>query len=385
MLTELRLASRFLFRGRAKHISFIGIISCVGIALGIATLIVVISVMNGFDRELTERLTRFNYHVVIESFERPKLSRIEDTIKDWPEVEVVSLFLETQLFAKFDKTVFPLSVKGLELKSPAQREVFYKYVKEEFNDEGFFVGEGAMRRFFLSEKIEFYPLDKNLKLKEAGIRGVFKIGLYDIDNNYLVTSLEEARKLSPNYLLFLGVNIKDMFSASEFKKKVLMNFPEDVFVTTWIESNRVFFSALKLEKLTMFIILSLIILVASFNIFATLTVKVVEKTKDIGVLKALGFTSRRIMAIFSFQGLILGLIGTLFGAFLGFGLCYVLGEYRFIKLPADIYYIDYIPVAINYRDIFLIASIGILLSYLFSLFPALKASRLDSSEALRYD
>ena len=177
----------------------------------------------------------------------------------------------------------------------------------------------------------------------------------------------------------------DPFGAPELKKKIRDTFSEGVFAVTWMESNKVLFSALQLEKLTMFIILSLIIVVACFNIFATLTVRVVEKTKDIGVLKALGFTRRNILGIFSFQGLLLGVIGTSFGTGLGLGVCYLLDKYHFIQLPQEIYYIEYLPIAINYPDIALIVSIGFLLSYLFSLLPAMRAAKFLPSEALRYE
>lgn len=385
MKSELYLAWRYLFRGKTRHISFIAMVSCMGIALGVATLIVVISVMNGFDRDLTERLMRFSHHLVIESSDNEKLNQIKNTLDTWEEVENASLFLQTQVFGKFDDLVFPLIVKGIDFTNQPQSQEFYQYVTKDKRGEGVFVGEGLRKRFFISEELEFYPLKKQLKLQKSRVRGFFKVGVYDIDNNYLIVSLDEAKELSPNYLLFLGVKIKEPFRASDIKRKIIDKLGPAVFATTWIESNQLLFSALELEKLTMFIILSLIILVAAFNIFATLTVKVVEKTKDIGILKSLGFSNKRILAIFSLQGLLLGIVGTLSGSLLGLGLCLALKNYHFIKLPAEIYYIEYLPVAINYPDMLLIIFIGIFLSYLFSLMPALRAAKLSPSESLRYE
>ena len=160
---------------------------------------------------------------------------------------------------------------------------------------------------------------------------------------------------------------------------------EGFIINTWIESNGALFSALKLEKVTMFIILSLIIVVASFNIFATLTVKVVEKTKDIGILKSLGFSSRHIVRIFSLQGIILGVIGVILGVGIGLFLCFLLKEYHFIHLPQEIYYIDYLPVMVNIKDVILISLVGVFLSFFSSIFPAVRASCLNPSEALRYE
>lgn len=385
MIPELFLARRYLFRGKARHISFIGVVSCLGIALGVATLIIVISVMNGFDRDLMDRLMRFNQHLTVEGLDSEQLSRIEEEVETWEEVEAASISLQTQVFAKFDKLLLPLVVKGVDFNDQEESQIIYRYITKETASEGFFIGEGLKRRFFILDKIEFYPLKKKLQLQEGAIRGTFKVGLYDIDNNYLITDLERAKSLSSNYLLFLGVRISDPYKAAKIKKKILAKFDQDVFVSTWMETNQIFFSALKLEKLVMFIILSLIILVAAFNIFATLTVGVVEKTKDIGILKSLGFTRKRIARIFSLQGLLLGFVGTLSGAVLGLGLCLGLERFPFIKLPQEIYYIEYLPMAINYRDIGLIILVGIVLSFIFSLLPAIKAARLQPSEALRYE
>jgi len=385
MIPELFLARRYLFRGKARHISFIGIVSCLGIALGVATLIVVISVMNGFDRDLMDRLMRFNQHLTIECLDQEQLPEIEKELETWEDVETASISLQTQVFAKFDNLIFPLAVKGVDFQDKEESRMLYQYITRETASEGFFVGEGLRRRFFILDRIEFYPLKKKLQLQEGVVRGAFKVGLYDIDNNYLITDLENAKSLSSNYLLFLGVRISDPYKASRIKKKILAEFDQDVFVSTWMESNQVFFSALQLEKLVMFIILSLIILVAAFNIFATLTVGVVEKTKDIGILKSLGFTRKRISRIFSLQGLLMGFIGTLSGTVLGLGLCIALKKFPFIKLPQEIYYIEYLPMAINYRDIGLIVLVGIASSFIFSLFPAMRAARLQPSEALRYE
>lgn len=385
MKTELHLARRYLFRGKAKHISFIGLVSCAGVALGVWALIVVISVMNGFDRDLMDRLMKFNYHLTIESIERERLTKLKDFLKDIKEVESSSLFIQTQIFVKFDNYTLPLLVRGIDFTNERELNLFLQYVSQDNKQEGWFIGEGIAKRFLVSKKLEYYPIQRVLELKEAPLRGTFKVGLYDIDNNYIITDLKQAEAIAPQYLLFLGVRIKDPFKANRVKELIRIQFKERVFINTWMENNRVLFSALKLEKLVMFIILSLISLVASFNIFATLTVKVVEKTKDIGILRALGFTAKAILTIFSLQGLLLGTIGTIAGGVSGLGVCFILRKYPFIKLPEEIYYIEYLPVAINYRDIFLIVFLGILLSYISSLAPALRASRMSTSCALRYE
>jgi lipoprotein-releasing system permease protein len=382
---ELFLARRYLLRGKSRHISFIGIVSCLGIALGVATLIIVISVMNGFDRDLTEKLMRFNYHLTVEATTPELLQEVQETVGKWGGVTAASRFVQTQIFIKFDDTVLPLVVKGIDFDDVNETAIFYQYVSHDFADKGFFAGSGLRRRFFGQDSFKYYPLNERPRLQQGSLRGFFKVGLYDIDNSYLITSLAEARNLSENYLLFLGVRLSEPYAAQQIKEKIRGSFPADVFATTWMESNEVLFSALALEKLVMFVILSLIILVASFNIFVALTVGVIEKTKDIGILKTLGFTRRRVLGIFSLQGLVLGVFGTGLGTGLGLGLSILLKEYQFIQLPQEIYYIEYLPVAINYRDIAIIMLVGFLLSYIFSIFPAMRAARLTPSKALRYE
>lgn len=385
-MIELFLARRYLLRGSARHISFIGIVSCVGIALGVGTLIVVISVMNGFDRDLMERLLRFNYHITIESVEPGRLPDIKAVVDTVPGVKDSSLSIQTQVFAKFDNYVEPILVKGIDFANSTEKNLFFQYVKEDSGGDGFFVGEGLRKRFFLfNRKLEFYPLEKSFKLKNDTIRGVFQVGVYDIDNKFFIADVEKVKSLSPNYISQLGLRVANPLEVKKVKDAILEKFPRGLSVNTWIETNSVLFSALQLEKITMFVILSLIILVASFNIFATLTVKVVEKTKDIGILKALGFTSRKILMIFSFQGLLLGVIGVVSGVILGVGLCVVLQHYPFIKLPEEIYYIEYLPIALNLRDITSVALVGLGLSLFSSIFPALRASRMPGCEALRYE
>lgn len=385
MKTEVFLAARYIFRGKARHVSFIGIISCLGVTLGVATLIVVISVMNGFDKDLMEKLLRFTYHITAENINREPSYELAKKIDGVEGVKNVSVFIQTQVFGKFNNLIIPLVVKGMDFSNSYERDVFRRYILEEKEAEGFFVGSGLKGKFFLEDSLYYYPLDKKLNLKEDKIKGVFKIGLYDIDNNYVVCSLEKAKGLSDHFLEFLGITLEDPFKAEMIKKNLKEFEKRGLIINTWMDTNRALFSALKLEKLTMFIILSLIVVVASFNIFATLTVKVVEKTKDIGILKALGFSSAKILFIFSFQGVILGLIGVLFGTGLGLGLCSVLKQHQFIKIPQEIYYLEYLPVAINPKDIILIAILGVILSFVSSLFPAIRASRLKAAKALRYE
>ncbi len=384
MIAELYLARRYIFRGKTRHISFIGVVSCLGVALGVAALIIAFSVVNGTDGELLRRIMKFKDHLIVDAWQAQDLPKIKDELNKWEEVELAYTNLSTQVFAKFGNGVMPLVVKGVDLSDKKVNDFFYKYVKEDSGTPGFFVGEGITKRFLLGENLEFYPLKRKLRLQERPIRGTFKVGLYEIDNYYLIDDLEAAKEFSPNYSLVLGVILRDPYAAEQVKEKLYRYFP-DTYVNTWIESNQAIFSTIKLERMAMFIILSLIIIIASFNIFSTLTVKVVEKTKDIGILKAIGFSRRKIISIFALQGLIIGFIGVVLGFVLGVGACWILIKYPFIKVPEQFFGTEYLPIAINYNDVSVIILAGIFIAFISSLIPAYKAGSLPTAKALRYE
>lgn len=385
MNSQILLAKRYLFRGKAKHISFISLVACLGITLGIGTLIIVMSVMNGFDQDLTERLLRFNYHITVESYNQDHLNKIAEKIKGIKGLDNTALYIHTQIFAKFDSSIMPITVKGLDFKNPKEWDNVKKYITTDYGNEGFLIGEGLHKRFYILDTIEYYPLKKKMESAQEAVRGFFQVGIYDIDNSVIIADLEKVKGLSPNYLIFLGIRVKDAFAVEGIKDEILKCFPKGVTVVTWKESNRVLFSAIKLEKYTMFIILSLIILVASFNIFGTLTVKVVEKTKDIGVLKSLGFSNKKILNIFCLQGALLGIIGIILGAIFGLTICFLLKKYPIIPLPEEVYSLRYLPVSINWQDIICITGVGFIISIISSLIPAFRASKLLATEALRYE
>jgi len=341
--------------------------------------------MNGFDRDLMDKLLRLNYHLIVESFDNTyddiSLSHLESI----EGVKSASLFLQTQVFAKLDDYIVPLMVRGVDFTNDAEREELERFITWRSKDEGFFVGEQLARRVSREGEIEFYPLVKKFKTRTEKIGGFFRVGLYDIDNNYIITDLERARALGPNHLIFLGLRLDEPFRVIAIQGEVDKMLKGSYITRSWMDSNKALFSALKLEKLTMFVILTLIIIVACFTIFATLSIRVVEKIKDIGILKSLGFTSSKILSLFTLQGIFLGVIGTGLGLALGVGLCMLLKEYKFITLPQEIYYVEHLPVFMNYKDIFIIALVGVCFSFFSSLLPALRGSRLAPTEALRYE
>jgi lipoprotein-releasing system permease protein len=212
--------------------------------------------------------------------------------------------------------------------------------------------------------------------------------MYDYDMNLVFTHLKTAQEILGlnNEVSAVAVKLDNLYLADKVRQELAVILGFDYSFKTWMESNQNFFAALKLEKFTMFIILTLIILVASFNIISTLIVMVIEKTKDIGILKAIGMNSHTIRKIFTYEGLLIGTLGILLGASGGIGLCGLLKKYQFIKLPQDIYYIDKLPVSIElWPDIVLIILASLAITLISTIYPANKAARLSPVEALRYE
>lgn len=382
---ELLLSRRYLFRGKVRHISFISIISCLGITLGVATVIISLGIVNGIDGGLLRRIMRFHPHIIVEAPKEDFLYAVKKDVANWPQVKSAGVTVQTQIFARLDKLIVPLVVEGIDFSDENVKNDFHRYIIKEYGREGVWVGKMFMRRLEGEKMLKFYPLDKKLRLRKKKIRGVFGVGLYDIDNRFVIGDIDWVKSLSPNYVSFLAIKIRNPFDAERVKEKIVELFPHTVIVSTWLDFNRSIFSALKLEKLAIFLILSLIILIASFNIFATLTIKVVDKTKDIGILKSLGFSSHQILLIFSLQGIILGIIGIVLGAGLGVGVSLFLKHYPVIRIPEEIFSTPYLPITLGPLDIFIAVSIGLTISCLSSFIPALRAARLKVSEALRYE
>jgi len=210
--------------------------------------------------------------------------------------------------------------------------------------------------------------------------------MYEYNSGLAYISIKDAQKfLGMKGVTGIEFTVNDIYKVREIGKKIILTVGYPFRTTNWIELNHSLFSALQLEKETMFIILVLIIIVAAFNIISILIMIVLEKTREIGILKAIGVNNKRIKKIFMIEGTLVGFIGTSIGVFLGYILSFLLKKYQFISLPSDVYFIDKLPVHMQISDFVIVAFSAIIISFLATLYPASKAANLDPVEAIRYE
>ena len=217
------------------------------------------------------------------------------------------------------------------------------------------------------------------------VSDTFKTGIYDYDNSLFYINMNDAKRIlkMKGSISGIGIWIHDIYDAEKISNEINSIFPFPYSTKNWMQMNQSIFTALKLEKTAMFIILTLIVFVAAFNIASSLIMMVMEKTKDIAILKAMGATNKTIKKIFVINGLSIGLVGTFFGVVFGVFICFLLKNYQFIHLP-DAYPFSTIPINLNFYDVLIIAISTILICFLAAVYPANKASKLDPVEAIRY-
>ncbi len=392
MRYEFFIALRYLItKQRERFLSLISIIAILGIAIGVACIIVVQAVMAGFDKELKDKIVGANAHILVESnapMEDYKV--VMDEVKHFPEVLESSPFIMGQTILQRGKSTRGVVVRGIEPKKETKVTQIKKYLKA-----GKLPGVGGV--LVGSELANSFNLDignsitmvspSGGKQYRFAISGIFTSGMYDYDMNLVFTNIHDAKEIFNlgNRVTGIGVRLKDPYHAKRMKRIMQERLGFSFVIRSWMDINKNLFNALKLEKTAMFIILVLIVVVASFNIASTLIMMVTEKVKDIGILKSMGATNKSIHAIFTIEGLLIGVAGTLLGLISGIGFSFLLGRYQIIQLPKDIYYIDKLPIEIQWMDLGLVAVAAIVISFLATVYPAWQASRLEPVEALRYE
>lgn len=402
---ELFIGLRYLKAKRKQtFISLITMISMAGVAVGVWALIVVLSVMTGFEEDLRNKILGTNSHIVI-------IDRGEGAIKDYkniiPKIEKVkhvisaTPFIYNQVMLTTENGVSGVVLRGIDPSEEGKVTDIKKNIKdgslEALNEkQGIIIGKELAKRLlaFVGNKITVVsplgtlgPMGTIPKMKTFEVVGVFESGMYEYDSTLAYISINDAQQFfnMGDSVSGIEVRLDDIYIARDISEKIqsMLGFP--YWARDWGQMNRNLFSALALERIAMFIILTLIVLVAAFNIVSTLIMIVMEKNKDIAILMSMGATKKGIMKIFVINGLMIGIVGTIIGVATGYFSCIILAKYQFIKLPSDIYYISHLPVKMKLFNIIVIAISAVGISFLATIYPSYQAARLDPAEALRYE
>ncbi|MEK6657396.1 MAG: lipoprotein-releasing ABC transporter permease subunit [Nitrospirota bacterium] len=402
---ELFIGLRYLKAKRKQtFISLITMISMAGVAVGVWALIVVLSVMTGFEEDLRNKILGTNSHIVI-------IDRGEGAIKDYkniiPKIEKVehvisaTPFIYNQVMLTTESGVSGVVLRGIDPSEEGKVTDIKKNIKdgrlEALNEkQGIIIGKELAKRLlaFVGNKITVVsplgtlgPMGTIPKMKSFEVVGIFESGMYEYDSTLAYISIKDAQQFfnMGDSVSGIEVRLDDIYIANGISEKIqsMLGFP--YWARDWGQMNRNLFSALALERIAMFIILTLIVLVAAFNIVSTLIMIVMEKNKDIAILMSMGATKKGIMKIFVINGLMIGVVGTIIGVAAGYFSCIILAKYQFIKLPSDIYYINHLPVKMKLLNIIVIAISAVGISFLATIYPSYQAAKLDPAEALRYE
>lgn len=386
---------RYLTASKGRFLSFLNFISVAGVAVGVMALIVVTGVMTGFGNNLREKIIGTTPHIVIEKETGvTDFAAVQQKLAGVHGITGTAPYVQGSVFLEDHQQAMGLMLRGVD---PAQEKAITKireYLKEGTIDgltgDGIVIGTELARYFGYEagDTVTLIAPGSGVSGKgwryQLKIAGIFSTGMVDYDTNLVLVHLRKAQEIfnvPPETVSGIGVRLKDPQAAGTVKEAIYKDLGYSYLVKTWIDVNRNLFEALFLEKWGLFIILTLMVLVASFNIVSTLIVTVTSKIHDIGILQSFGVPRSAIRRIFTKQGVYIGVVGTLWGLGLGVAVSYILRTY--VKVPAQIYSIDHVPVELQLPDILIIVGAAMVISYVATIYPAAKAAQLQPVEALR--
>jgi len=424
MSYELFVGLRYLkAKRKSTFISIITIISTAGVALGVMALIIVLAVMTGFEEDLTEKILGTNAHIVVlkSNGEMADYNDLMVKLKGLGGVIAATPFIYNQVMLSTGKNVSGVVLRGIETKTDTQvTNLFKSMIAGKLSDldkakpspvagsepplPGVVIGKELAGHLNLlvgdtvnviSPLGNITPMGMIPKMKRYRVAGIFNTGMFEYDSTLAYVSLGEAQSFLGMGDTVTGIQLKvaDVYKTGGIVRKINSNIGFPYYARDWMQMNKNILFALKTEKMVMFIILTLIVLVAAFGIASTLFMVVMEKTKDIAILKSMGATGRSIMRIFVLEGLIIGFTGTLFGVMGGLlvalNLEPIVGFIQrvtgFELFSKDVYYLDHFPSMVVPGDVLLISVTAVIISFLATLYPSWQASRMAPAEALRYE
>ena len=411
---ELWIASRYTrFKNKNNFISFISLTSIIGIALGVMALIIVLSVMNGFQSELKTRILSVASHL--------EISKPGNTIQDWQNlqskiktqegVKDLAPFVESQVMLALGKYNRGVIIRGIEPSLEGNvSDINLKIVEGAYNLEpnkfNILIGVDIARTFSLtvgdkitvmSSQSNYSPAGMIPRLKRFVVSGIFEIGMHSYDSGLVLINMQDAQKFFQMGSGVSGLRIKindlNQTKSISSKLKSYLHSVDQLYLSDWTMQHANLFAAIQMEKKVMFIILTLIIAVAAFNIVSSLVMGVTEKKGDIAILRTLGASQKSIMYIFIAQGSLIGIIGTFFGVLFGVLISinidviipFIENLFNTQFLSKDIYYISKVPSKLLASDIYVIGLMGLFLSFIATIYPSYKASKINPAEALKHE
>jgi lipoprotein-releasing system permease protein len=396
MNTELFIARRYMLSRHRKFLSMSTAIAIGGVFVGVAALLITLSMMNGFQNELRRRILGGTPHIIIRKyFNEPirEYANIKDKIKNYGFVQASAPFVYQKSVIKYKRQLDGVIIKGVDEQMEKEiTEIGSKMVSGIFeldggcvigielaHNLGVSVGDSVVIALPFGDQIGLLP-----RAKKVELRGVFDFGYFDYNATLVYMDMKDVQALFEMGESISGVALKidDIYKAPQYARRIEEDLGYPYRGQDWIESNRSVFAALRIEKIITFIVLILIIIVAGFNIVGTLINMVKKKTKEIGIMRSYGFTAPKIMRIFIYHGTMIGIIGTLIGLMFAFVACQFLDQYQ-VSLPGDIYFIETLPVEMEFNDFLVTAIVAILISFLATIYPAKRATELTTVEALR--
>jgi len=395
---------------RQTFISLITLLSIAGVMVGVMALIVVIAVMSGFESDLKSRILGGQAHVVVlrHNGTFTDYETILRRVMETPGVAAATPFIYTQIMLRSADGISGAVLRGVAPETagtviPSLAGISFEEGKgENRNSEaggdvsGIVLGKelakslGVLKGdpvYLISPKGMLSPMGHLPAMRRFRVVGFFESGMYEYDGTFAFIRLDEAQRLlrMPGAVTGIEVRVTDLYEARTVADRIVDQLGFPFWARDWMQMNRNLFSALKLEKTVMFVILTLIVLVAAFNIASSLIMTVMEKTRDIAILKTMGATDKSIRKIFVFNGMVIGTVGTVLGMISGFALCAFLKRYRIVELTGDIYYFTTtLPVKLEVLDVCAIVAATLVICFVATLYPARQAARLNPVEAIRY-
>jgi lipoprotein-releasing system permease protein len=393
---------------RHRTVSLNTFISIAGVAIGVATSIITLAVMTGLQGYFRDKILSAMPHIVVMEYSGDGVKddkTLQETIRRVPHVTATTPFIYGQSMLTSKDRMQGVIVRGIDpLKEAEVTDVARNMTagrlvdldKEDRKFPGIVIGEDLARKLGVSigDKVTMLnPLGEESavglipKVKRFEIAGFFDAGMYDYNTTFVYISLADARIFfdMPGRVSGVQVRVDDIYHADAISAGIRKAVGYPYYTRNWMEQNKNFFSALLLEKIGMSLILVVIIIVASFNIIGTLTMIVMEKNREIAILKSMGAPSGSIVAVFMFAGLVIGIVGTVIGVILGYGAVTALVRTDLITIPKDVYQVSHLPLSLTGADMLFVSLTALVISFLATIYPAWQAARQDPVEVLRYE